>query len=187
MIDKQPEISFAEFVSWEQDQTQLHELIGGRIVPVLAASLDHETITVNVISKLNANLEPPCKVFPSIAIIQTISRTREDGYRPDATVSCSPANTGARLYVEQPLIVIEVVSPSNSGPEWNHKLFEYWNTPSIQQLVLIESRMRYVTTHVRDAGGAWLEPSVPTDGILAFTPVAVTMTIDQIYKNTSLT
>jgi len=141
---------------------------------------------VNIISKLHASLEPPCRVFPSTAIVQTISRTAEDGYRPDVTVSCSNANVGSRFYVELPRIVVEVVSPSNLGREWNTKLFEYWNTPSIEQLVLVESLERVVTAQVRDADGTWQKPLTLTDGTLYFTPVGVSMAFDKIYQNTSL-
>lgn len=141
---------------------------------------------MNIISKLHASLEPPCRVFPSTAIVQTISRTAEDGYRPDVTVSCSNANVGSRLYVELPRIVVEVVSPSNLGREWNTKLFEYWNTPSIEQLVLVESLERVVTAQVRDADGTWQKPLTLTDGTLYFTPVGVSMAFDKIYQNTSL-
>jgi Uma2 family endonuclease len=90
------------------------------------------------------------------------------------TVSCSPANIGPKLSVEQPLIVVEVVSPSNSGRDWDRKLFEYWNTPEIQQLVLIDSRKRDITAHLRDESGGWCAP------------VRVSVTLDQIYHNTSL-
>jgi hypothetical protein len=41
MIEKQPNVSFAEFVAWERDQTQRHELIGGRVVTFLDASIDN--------------------------------------------------------------------------------------------------------------------------------------------------
>ncbi len=34
MIDEQPRVSFPEFVAWEQDQTERHEFIGGRITLV---------------------------------------------------------------------------------------------------------------------------------------------------------
>jgi Uma2 family endonuclease len=186
MIEKQPNVSFADFVAWEQDQTERHELIGGRVVRFLAGSVDHETITVNIISKLHASVEPPCRVFPSTAIVQTISRTGEDGYRPDVTVSCSKANVGSRLYVEMPRIIVEVVSPSNFGREWNTKLFEYWNTPSIEQLVLIESIERVVTSHVRNADGTWQKPLIFTEGTLHFVPVGVSMAFNKIYQNTSL-
>jgi Uma2 family endonuclease len=186
MIDKQHNISFGEFLAWEEIQTELHELINGRIVRFIAGSIDHETITVNVISKLHAVVEPPCKVFGSTAIVQTISRTGDDGFRPDITISCSPDNIGSRLYVEQPRIVVEVVSPSNSGRDWNDKLFEYWNTPSIQQLVLIESLSRHVTSHVRDVDGKWQKPIALNEGTLEFSPIGISMTLNNIYRNTSL-
>jgi Uma2 family endonuclease len=186
MIENQAEISFADFVAWEQDQAEWHELIGGKIVPFRAGSADHESITVNVISKLKATVEPPCKVFGSSAIVQTVSRLGEDGYRPDVTVSCSPANIGSRLYIVLPRIVVEVISPSNSGRAWNAKLFEYANTPSIEQLVFIESLERYVTSHVRGADGNWLKPIIITGGTLEFTPIGVNMPLDKIYEDTSL-
>jgi Uma2 family endonuclease len=186
MIEKQPDVSFADFVAWEQDQAERHELIGGRVVRFLAGSVDHETITVNVISKFHASVEPPCRVFPSTAIVQTLSRTGEDGYRPDVTVSCSTANVGSRLYVEMPGVIVEVVSPSNFGREWNAKLFEYWNTPNIEQFVLIESLERVVTSYVRDADGTWQKLLLVTAGALHFAPVGVSMAFDKIYQNTSL-
>jgi Uma2 family endonuclease len=187
VIEKQPRISFAEFVAWEQDQTQWHELIGGRVVPFRAGSADHESITVNVISKLKAAVEPPCKVFGSSAIFQTATRIGQDAYRPDVTVSCSPANIGSRLYMEEPRIVVEVISPSNSGREWNEKLFEYANTLSIEQLILIESLERYVTSHVRDANGIWQRPVILiNEGTLEFSPIGVTITLAKIYEDTSL-
>jgi Uma2 family endonuclease len=186
MIHPEHLISFADFVAWEQDQEQRHELIGGRIVPFLAASMDHELITGNVFAKLHATVDPPCRVFPSTAIVQTLSRTSVDGYRPDVTISCSTTNIGAKLYVEQPLIVVEVVSPSNSGRDWDRKLFEYWNTPSIAQLVFIDSRKRDVTSHLRDESGLWCPPIILTEGMLDFRPIRASMTLDQIYRNSSL-
>lgn len=185
-IENQPSVTFADFVAWEQDQAERHELIGGRVIRFLAGSVDHETITVNVIAKLHASVEPPCRVFPSTAIVQTISRTGEGGYRPDVTVSCAKTNVGQRLYVEMPRVIVEVVSPASFGRDWNAKLFEYWNTPSIEQLVLIESLERVVTSHVRNADGTWQKPLIVTEGALHFAPIGVSMALDKMYQNTSL-
>jgi len=185
--EQQPRISFLDFVAWEQDQTERHELIAGKIVPFLAASNDHETIVVNFISHLEPLLQPPCKIFGSGAIVQTVSRVAEDGYRPDVTVSCSKENAGSRLYVAEPKIVIEVLSPSNTGPKWNTKLFEYWNTTSIEQLLFVDSSQRQITSHLRDSAGRWnAEITYTNHDILEFAPLGVTMPLDRIYKNTDL-
>jgi len=78
-----------------------------------------------------------------------------------------------------------VISPSNSGRAWNAKLFEYATTPSIEQLVLIESLERHVTSHVRGADGDWQRPIIVTAGALEFPPIGVTMILDAIDENTS--
>jgi Uma2 family endonuclease len=187
MIGKDPEISFLEFVAWEQEQADRHELIAGEVVRFLGGSIDHETIAVNIIAKLHAAVEPPCKVFGSAAIVQTVSRIGEDGYRPDVTVSCAATNIGSRLYVADPKVIVEVLSPSNAGPKWNAKLFEYWNTASIEQLVFVDALERSVTSHVRDENGRWNAPVVSAGhGSLVFAPLGITMTLSKIYQNTSL-
>ncbi len=62
-----------------------------------------------------------------------------------------------------------------------------WNTLCIEQLVLIDSRTRYVTSLVRDAPGLWMPPVVSENtGTLEFTPLAITLALDKIYQNTSL-
>ncbi len=187
MIEPRQDVSFADFVAWERDQAELHELIAGRIVRFLAGSADDEIITVNVLAKLHASVAPPCIVFPSTTIVQTASRIGRDGYRPDVTVACSKANVGRREFIEEPRVVVEILSPSNYGHDWNAKLFEYWNTASIEQLVLIDAQARHVTSNVRDADGTWLPPLIHrNDGVLDFTPLAVSMTFEKIYANTSL-
>ena len=187
MIEPQPNVSFADFVAWETAQHELHELIAGRIVPFLAGSADHALITGNVFAKLHASVDPPCRVFPSTTIVQTVSRTGKDGYRPDVTVSCSKANIGLREFIEAPMVVVEVVSPSNAGATWTAKLFEYWNTASIQQVVQIESRERVVTSSVRDESGLWMAPVVVIDnGALDFPQLSVSMPLERIYTGTSV-
>ncbi len=150
------------------------------------ASLDHETIAVNIIAKLHAAVEPPCKVFGSAALVETKSRVGEDCYRPDVTVSCDPENVGTRLYVVKPRLIVEVLSPSNFGKDWNTKLFEYWNTPGLEQLVLVDSLERHVTSYLRDADGTWRPELSISDGDVSFAPIAIAMSLSGIYRNTSL-
>lgn len=187
MIEPRPEISFSDFVTWEATQNELHELVNGIIVPFRAGSADHELITGNVFAKLHATMEPPCLVFPSTTIVQTANRRAKDGYRPDVTVSCSRLNVGRREFIVEPRIVVEVTSPSDAGREWDLKLFEYWNTDSIEHLILIGSLERETTSYLRGADGRWSPPATLADnGELALPLIGVSMSFAQIYRNTSL-
>jgi Uma2 family endonuclease len=89
--------------------------------------------------------------------------------------------------MRHPRIIVEVRSPSNSGEKWENKLFEYRDTQSIEQLVIIESETRYVRSHLRDETGRMQrQPAIIGDGILVFPTVHVEMTLDEIYRRTSL-
>lgn len=75
-------------------------------------------------------------------LIETISKKGENGLRADVVVTCSEEDAGRGRYLRHPRIVVEVRSPSNSGKEWDAKLLEYWNTSSIEKLVIIETDER---------------------------------------------
>jgi Uma2 family endonuclease len=187
MIEPRAGITFADFLAWEQEQEHRHELIGGEVVAFAGGSLDHEGIAANIVAKLRAAVDPPCLALGSSAVVETVSRNRTNGFRPDVVVSCSRDNVGTALYVREPLIIVEVVSPSNSGRKWNEKLIEYTLTPSIAQLVLVEARTRVMSSYVREATGAWQAPvTVEEVGRLEFTPLGFAMSLDEIYAATSL-
>jgi Uma2 family endonuclease len=186
MIERQPGITFGEFLAWEQEQEARHELIGGQIVAFAGGSLDHSGISSNIVAKVRATVERPRQAFNSDAILET-TRSAANGFRADAVVSCSPENVGTALFVRAPLLVVEVLSPSNAGRKWDEKLFEYWNTLSIAQLVLVDSKTRAASSYVRDANGAWQAPlTIEGIGVVEFPPIGSAMSLHQMYAGTSL-
>jgi Uma2 family endonuclease len=187
MIQPLPErISLADFLAWEQSQEQKHELLAGEILAFSGGSFDHNDISLNVCRLLDDRVTPPCKAHNSDTIIETRARKGESGLRADASVSCSSEDTGKATYMRHPRIVVEVRSPSNVGEQWENKLFEYRETASIEQIVIIESEARSVRSYVRDDEWQWRqEPTVVGDGVLVFR-VGVEMTLQEIYRRTSL-
>jgi hypothetical protein len=62
----------------------------------------------------------------------------------------------------------------------------YWNTSSIEQLVLVDSLERHVTSYVRDTDGIWQPETSISQADLLLVPVKIRMSLDKIYQNTSL-
>jgi Uma2 family endonuclease len=183
-----PKVSFQDFIAWETAQSARHELVRGQIVPFAAASKDHNHSADNVHFALREFLEPPCTSYGNDVILQTITKSGENGLRPDVVVSCSPEDAnGPGRFILVPRIVVEVRSPSNDDQEWKDKLEEYRNTPSIEQIVIIESETRAIASLNRDARGLW-QPiiSVIGNGSLWFPTVGFVMTLDAIYRRSSL-
>jgi Uma2 family endonuclease len=162
MIEPRAGITFADFIAWEQEQEERHELIGGEIVaPLAGGSLDHSGFCINIVTKLRATVEPPCQAFNSAAILETATRPAANGFRAVRSFRVHP-RTSERRFVRAPLIIVEVLSPSNSGRKWNAKLIEYTTTRSIAKLVLVESKTRAASSYV------WQGPLTVSDRIRAF-------------------
>ena len=188
MIQPLPErISLADFLAWEQSQERKHELLDGEILAFSGGSFDHNDIALNVCALLRERITPPCRAHNSDTIIETRASKGESGLRADASVSCSSEDAGRAKYMRHPRIVVEVRSPSNVGAKWENKLFEYRDTTSIEQIVIVESETRSVRSYVRDDEWQWREePTLVDDGVLAFRVDAAEITLDEIYWRTSL-
>jgi Uma2 family endonuclease len=182
-------ISLKDFLEWEQTQQDKHELINGRVVPFASVSKDHNHIAGNIYVALRAHARPPCTVYGTDIIIETISRSGDNGYRADAVVSCAEEDrAGTDRYVRHPKIVVEVRSPkSNRGKEWDAKLFEYWGTPSIEQIVIVEAEARAASSFLRSSTGIW-HPVIDIGECerLSFPLVDLSMTLDEVYQFSSL-
>ena len=81
--------------------------------------------------------------------------------------------------MRHPRIIVEVRSPSNAGERWENKLFEYRDTPSIEQIAIVESETRSVRSYVRDEQWQWQqEPTLAGDGVLTIR-IGVEMTLSE--------
>jgi Uma2 family endonuclease len=190
MRNRLPEpITLKDFLDWEESQEEKHELINGHVVPFASASKDHNHIAGNIYVALRAHARPPCTVYGTDIIIETISRAGDNGYRADAVVSCAEEDrAGTGRYLRHPKLVVEVRSPrSNRGKDWYAKLFEYWGTPSIEQIAIIEAESRAAYSLLRSSSGIW-HPAIDVGDseLLSFPLVELSMTLDEVYHLSSL-
>ena len=70
-------------------------------------------------------------------------------YCPDASVSCDPADWTRGRELRSPSIVVEVLSPSTERVDRTEKLAAYQALPTIQDILLVDSRRRYVEHYHR--------------------------------------
>ena len=140
-----------EFLLWCLDKDARYELIEGVPVEMMAgASAVHDRIVVNIISLLHAQLRGgPC--HPATADLAVRTRIRSVR-RPDVTVTCDPPR-GDVYDVQQPRMVVEVLSPSNVGVAWDRKLREYRRREGLDYILLIDAKLVAATLYLRNDGG----------------------------------
>ena len=75
-------------------------------------------------------------------------------YEPDALVRCGPPLDDNAIKVLDPVILVEVVSPSSRARNSGSKLEDYFRLPSVRHYLIVKTENRAVIHHQRDAAGA---------------------------------
>jgi Uma2 family endonuclease len=174
-------MSLDEFLAWERDQPEKHEYAGGVITMMTGASLAHATITMNVAFALRQALRGTgCRPFVNDAKVIASDSVRY----PDIVVTCQPVD-GTDDIVPEPIVVIEVISPSAERDDRGRKKFDYFATPSIRQYAIIEQDERLIDLYTR-TGDRWTDEIIAGDAVLKLSSIDVEVSLDSIYEDTEL-
>ncbi len=170
-----------EFLAWEREQPERHEFDGFTITAMTGASLPHVVITMNVAFALREALRGTgCRPFSNDAKVLAGGAVRY----PDIVVSCRPYDETDDI-VPDPIVVIEIVSPTTERVDRGRKKFDYFATASIRQYAIVEQDARRVDLYTRDEAG-WINEVVTGDAVLKLSSVGVELSLDAIYEDTEL-
>jgi Uma2 family endonuclease len=157
-----PRMTVEEFVLWsEQQPSGKYELVDGHVVVVRMQSekIAHTRAKTRLVIAIDSALRKaaaPCEVF-SEGI--TVKISAQHGYEPDAVVNCGAAAPGDELIAPNPIIVVEVLSPSTASKDMGTKVTDYFTVPSIQHYLIVDLDRRVVIHHRRHS---------PTDLLTSF-------------------
>ena len=101
-------------------------------------------------------------------------------YEPDAVVYCGTKLPSSAIEVPNPMVVVEVLSPSTRNIDLSAKLADYFRVPSIHHY-LIARTGRPTIIHHRRGDGELIETRVIAAGALRLDPPGITLDLDRIY------
>lgn len=172
-----------EFLAWEREQEERYEYVGGVIRMMVGGTLDHNTITLNIASRLRALLAGgPCRVFMEAVKVVPNAATMY----PDVVVTCR-AGSGRSDVVPEPELVAEVLARSTQTFDRGPKLDAYQQIPSLKQYVLIAQDEVRVSVYDRDDGSWRYRTLKDLDARPAFAVGGATMTLAEIYERATVT
>jgi len=104
----------------------------------------------------------------------------DSDYEPDAAVHCGAKLPDDAIAVPDPVIIVEVLSPSSRKSDRSLKLGEYFKLPSLHHYLIVWPDKPQVVHHRRDAGGQ-IETQIVTTGQIVFDPPGITITVEEVY------
>lgn len=153
-----PSVRFTEreYLALETVAETRHEYIGGDIIGMAGAELDHNQISQNVKVALGiALMGMPYRVLGSD------QRVKVEGageyFYPDALVTCLTPNLvgpSPRSLLD-PQMLIEVLSPTTEARDRGAKWSAYQTIPTLNDYVLIASDQRRLEHYQRTQDGKW--------------------------------
>ena len=174
-------MSLDEFLAWERDQPERYEFAGGVITMMTGGSLDHSTIASNLWTALRDQLRgSTCRAFRGDSKIIANHSIRY----PDLSVTCTQVR-GTEDVVLDPILIVEVISPSTEREDRGRKKFDYFATPSIRQYAIIEQDERLIDLYTR-TGDRWTDEIIEGDAVLNLSSIGVEVSLDVIYEDTEL-
>ena len=146
------QITIDEYLLGEQESAIRHEFVAGDIFAMAGGSDRHNRISFNLASLLDRKLKgTDCEVF--IADLK-VKADNDTFYYPDVFVTCEQ-RPQSPYFREQPVLIIEVVSPSTRQIDRREKLKVYRLIPSLKEYVIVEQDRKHVEVHRREPDGNW--------------------------------
>ncbi|MEX6506317.1 Uma2 family endonuclease [Jiella sp. M17.18] len=150
--------SVEAFLAWQEGREGRYELVAGTPVKMMTgATVRHCDIVLNVLGELRQRMKgKPCRPFTADLCVQTSDWQVR---RPDAGVDCGKRDADD-LIAREPVLIVEVLSPSTRDFDRVGKLAEYKAVPSVRTILYVEPNRPEVYVFERGAYGAWQESRV---------------------------
>ena len=172
-----------EYLQMEEYSNLKHEYYMGEIFAMSGAKPDHNTIVVNLIIALGMKLRgSSCQVFNGDQRVH-IEETGLFTY-PDASLVCGEPVfwKNDEMNLTNPVVIVEVLSPSTKGYDRGKKFSLYKRLKSIQEYVLIDSHCVFVEQWVKPPGGDWIARKYDRlDDQFVIEKAAVSLSLADIY------
>lgn len=176
-------LSVADYLAGEESAGERHEYLAGEVHAMSGASARHNLICLNLATALHRHLAgSPCRVFMADLKVRLSVNDEDFFYYPDIMVACNPSDQASHFRT-QPLILVEVMSPSTERVDRREKLFAYRTLDSLREYVLIEQDAPAVMAYVRTEN-SWSTQRPEPSGVLTLPSLGFSIPIAALYQGT---
>ncbi len=176
--------SLEEYLELDKNSEEKYEYFDGEIFAMAGGSPAHVRIGRNVVNRLTQKLaKKDCEAFPSDMRVKVPAALL---YRyPDISVVCGPPvfeYLQGQAMLVNPLVLIEVLSPTTTAYDLGEKFTEYQSIESFREYLLIAQTRAHVIRYLYQAPGQWLRTEVSgLTGAAPFATLGVTLPLREIY------
>ena len=176
----QHKMTVDEYLTWAQDKPGRFELYAGVVYAMAPERAGHATVKFAVQVALRNAIQRsgiPCHMLPDGMTVRIDTHT---AHEPDALVYCGQKLLDSTIEVPNPMIVVEVLSPSTRHIDASAKLAGYFQIPDVQHYLIVDPDQRLVIHHERGEG-AVVATRIMHEGSIRLDPPGIELAIVDFY------
>lgn len=178
-------MSLEEFLRWDDGSETRYELIDGFPVAMAPPAEAHRILAVRLVSRIEAALagRRPCNAQIEPGVVRP---DRADSYYvPDIAVTCEPNEPGRQAMVD-PILVVEILSPSTERSDRRVKLPAYQSLGSVREVVLIDADSHHAELYRRENSHWGIELVRGAEATLFLASVDLRIVMSELYEGIAI-
>ena len=174
----EPLMDTAAFLDWTRGTEERWELDRGIPVQMQSERAGHNRAKrrcANTLEQAVSKAGAPCEVFADgmdVVLDDSV-------YVPDAMLRCGGTMDDDATRVSDPMVIVEVLSPSNSQIEMTTKIDGYFSLPSVAWVLLVNTVTRVVYSYARGEDALILRRHAPGE-TLTLDPPGIVLAADDL-------
>jgi len=180
----QRQLSIEEYVRIEAESPVKHEFFDGQVVAMGGGTLEHARLAGRLLASLARQLEGrPCNVYTSDARVR-VTATGLVTY-PDLTVACGSVQIDREdpLALINPVVIVEVASPSSDLYDRGDKLEHYKQIASLREVIIVAHEAVRLETWSRGDDGPWSGRVLGAGEQADLASIGCRLDVDEIYRD----
>ncbi len=173
-------MSVDEFLATAEEREGRWEIENGVAYAMAPERLAHARVKAETYIALRDAIRRAglaCEAIPDSVAVRITART---AYQPDGLVYCGPRLPPDTREISNPVIVVEVTSPSTRSRDESKKLTGYFSLPCVGHYLILDPEERVLVHHKRAEGGL-IETRILYDGLLRLDPPGLELTIQELF------
>jgi Uma2 family endonuclease len=173
-------LSRTEFHRWTETQARgRYERVNGEVVAMAPERSVQARLKARIWRALDREITAlglPCEAMPDG---MTVEIDQDTDYEPDALINFGPPIPDDAMVAPNPVVIVEVLSPSTASVDAGGKLADYFRLPSVRHYLLVRPARQEIIHHRRVDDR--IETTIVREGSVDLDPPGIQLSIDEVY------
>lgn len=175
------------YLEWEAQQPTKHEYVAGEIYAMVGVTQRHNVIAGNLYVALRQHLKGrPCQVFVGEVKLRVAKANAY--YYPDLMAVCGEhmRQAGESRVVDDPALVVEILSPGSENIDRREKLAAYRSLPTMEEYLIVSQDRQEAEVYRRGGAIGWTHLLFEPGDTLELASLGLMVPLAVLYEGTDV-